>query len=153
DSGWVITDVLRNADGSPYALPTTELHVVGSMVGTGESWLWVWGRTSGSPRTDALFHRLPGGAFLLDDSATSTVGARLLAPELTSNERLVLRATPDGKAYGLIVSPNQERVATQVVAGNGTTVKISTATEYAVLTDETWHTAEAQLPPHYEPAT
>jgi hypothetical protein len=172
ESGWQIADVLRNADGTaPAAIPAgtraTPVPVTGQMTASGEAWIVVGG--DGFPVS--VFHRLPGGHFLLDQPATDTLGQQFLSgPGIgegrNTSPQLHLGQGADGSVYGVLAYPGQP--VQTVTSPSG--VSYSTAIEYAQLqcaspcvpdssTDGTWTVENApdsqvpdpQIPTNYQP--
>jgi hypothetical protein len=146
-TGWEIADVLRNADGSAYPLdPGGTIEVIGQMTGSGEAWLVVAQTPAyggAGTRKIAVFHRLPGGQFLLDPVATE-----LLAPLLTtdlSGDRLRLGQEADGTVFGLLVAPSQP-TQTAIVSSPSGPVQLTTQLQYGVLTGDTWTVQSAPVP-------
>jgi hypothetical protein len=131
DTGWQIVDVLRsNADGNPaYPIfPGGTITVRGQMTASGEAWIALFDLpTTGPPKT-AMFHRSPGGRFLLDGTATTTVQKMLGA---LSTGTLSLEQTSTGTVYGLLTSPNAPRTGVSIATPTGSrTVNVG---EYAEL--------------------
>src|SRR5262249_34273111 len=99
ESGWQIQDVLRNPDGSAFALPpAAALWAPGALPPAGEAWMWVDQSGGGSGGVYGLFHRLPGGAFTYDAAATAALGPGLLrVPQSNPAPSLHLAENADGR--------------------------------------------------------
>jgi hypothetical protein len=150
--GWQIVDVLRNADGTAYQLPTLQTYVRGAMTPGGEAWLWVWGRNADGTQTYSLFHRSPGGAFFADPAATSALGPGLLnLGTSTGLESLRVRASADGTVFGMLVAPGQQRKTISVPTVGGGSTSVSSALDYGVLSGSSWTLATANVPAAYSP--
>jgi hypothetical protein len=159
DGGWQIADVLRNPDGSAFALLPTDdagtdpVQAVGQMTGSGESWLWIYEKSKNSsvPSVYGLFHRSPGGPFVLDAAATQTVGRGILS-SLVPGFAGQLRLGEDGaQTYGIITASHQPAVPVSLPGGTGKPVTIGEQLEYALLRDGTWTLETAPLPTSYTP--
>ncbi len=120
EGGWQIADVLeQGTEGGPeevFKLLASDkvrggrgnVHVAGAMTPSGEAWLWVTEASgeAGKPPVFGLFHRRPGGRFLLDNAATGAfrqpAGGSLLESFEAGGDRLSLGQAPGGQAYGLL---------------------------------------------------
>jgi Big-like domain-containing protein len=149
DGGWQIADVPRNPDGSAFSLAPGTPTVIGQMTGSGEAWLWIQQEVGGSPAGD-LFHRVPGGPFVLDQTDTAMLGG-LLSNAFAGQIRL--GQTSAGDEYGVLVAPHQTAGAVSVTGADGNPVTVAEQLEYAVLLNGTWTVETAPLPPSYEPAS
>jgi hypothetical protein len=143
-TGWEIVDVLRNPDGSAYPLASGgNLVVSGQMNDAGEAWLVVRDTGNGH-RKIGVFHRGPGGQFLLDPTATAT-----LMPLVVNGTPTIRIATaPDKSAYGLLVSgapPSQSQIVPSPVGP----VAVTTELEYGSLGAGSWSIQAAPLPASY----
>ncbi len=135
-AGWSIADVLRNADGTPWPLPAgtaaldtpTGAKVTGAMAPTGEAWIAV----AGDGIEPAVFHRLPGGQFLLDPTASATL-APLLAGNPAVPPRLTLHQDTAGALEGALVAPGQQTMS------------------FGLLVNGTWSVQTAPTPSNYAP--
>jgi hypothetical protein len=148
--GWQIVDVPRNPDGTAFRfLGPDELDgttsLTGAMSSSGEAWLWITQTPSGGngPSTFGLFHRRPGGPFVLDEAATETLGRRLLGQARGS---LRLRESRDGRLVGILISPEQEDRAVSAPAAQGGTRAILARLDFGLLEDGAW-SLRAALPP------
>src|SRR5262249_51030969 len=160
-TGWNIADVLRRPGGEPFALlPPDDVDnagvlVRGGMLPTGEAWLWVAERsTDPSVRpVYGLFHRLPGGQFILDPAATAAMGESLRAPTggLGNGPTLRLKVA-NGAAFGLLVSPRQAARPVDVPAPGGGSVSVQTRLDFGALAGGTWTRHTVGLPAGYMPA-
>jgi hypothetical protein len=118
-AGWQVADVLREPDGRPYELlpadevgtligashqPAGGVHVAGAMTASGEGWLWLEEESIIGAQRVGLFHRKPGGSFVLDEQATERVKDLLGAGAEVS---MRLAQTVDGEAYGWLLDPQQ----------------------------------------------
>jgi hypothetical protein len=145
-TGWQIADVLRNADGTPYRIqPNANFAITGQMASTGEAWLLV--SQTGSTSAAALFHRAPGGEFLLDGAATATVQPIISQFSTSTPPVLTLGTDAGGTLYGLLINPGQRPVALQ--AGG---VTVTAALRYGSLAGGAWTLTSAPLPTTYTPA-
>jgi hypothetical protein len=154
DGGWQIADVLRNPDGSAFPLrPGGGVTAVGQMTASGEAWLWVdqGSAASGTPAVFGLFHRTPGGPFVLDPTATAAVGGGLLSSLTSAAGSLRLGQTADGHAFGILTAPNQPADAASVPGSGGRPITLDEQLDYAVLANGAWNRASAPLPPAYSP--
>jgi hypothetical protein len=156
DGIWQIADVLRNADGSPYQLPSglipgLSVSASGQMAPSGEAWL-VLVRSSPSGPVAAMFHRAPGGAFLLDPAATSTLGPALSGTQtIVSPPALRLGVDPSsGTIYGLLVNPHQQPRFVLVTPPGGGVAGVTTALQYGSLAGGVWSLLSAPLPTEYQ---
>ncbi len=143
EGGWQIADVLRDADGSAFDVPAGA-DVYGQMTATGEAWIVI----AGSGIQVSAFHRLPGGQFLLDNSASDMLG-QLFSGAPPLGVKLTLGQSADGTVYGVLV--NQSQVSQQASAPGGT--QINTALSYGQLVDGAWSVQNAPVPPSYQPVT
>jgi hypothetical protein len=159
-TGWQIADVLwtRNPDGTLSSFQIQALAtftVTGQMAPSGEAWLLLaqtYHPTPGSPAvttTTALFHRAPGGQFILDPVATAT--EQPLLSQITSPPTLTLGEAADGSVYGLLVNPGQVKRPESIVS-EGAVVTILAQLSYGLLTNGTWTLQTAPTPPGYVPA-
>src|SRR5262249_12693277 len=133
DTGWQVADVLRNPGGSAFQLlPPSQRNggilVEGAMAPSGEAWLWISKQPAGAPPPLSqcgppycgLFHRLPGGSFVFDASATAALGVGLLHPIVNDGtSSLRLKVTDGGTLYGMLVSPEQQAASAMVPAPGG----------------------------------
>jgi hypothetical protein len=148
DGSWQIVDVPRDADGSPFRfLPPGAFDgftgISGAMAPSGEAWLWVAQTGSRGAASYGLFHRKPGGPFLLDGAATAALGEGLLGRTGVS---LGLTTTRAGALAGVLVSPSQqERVVTAPAPGGGTR-SIPARLGFGHLQGGTWE-LRAAVPP------
>jgi hypothetical protein len=156
DGGWQIADVLRLPGGAPFPLlgadARASIFVTGAMTETGEAWIWVADRAKDGSRPPlaGLFHRLPGGAFLLDRAATDAVGAALLAPtELRTIPGTLSLRRVGGVTSGLLVSPAQEPRAVEAAGADDATVEVAGRLDYALLAAGSWRRVTAELPADY----
>ncbi len=161
DGGWQIADVLREPNGSPFPLLPADkvssvnggpyfpnqVHVAGAMTPSGEAWLWVAESSTekGRPAVVGLFHRSPGGEFLLDSKATKSLsessggvpallGSQPQNPgELDVSVRL---GESNGQAYGMLTAPGQ---AEQTETGE--------KLQYGLLQDGEWKLETTPTPP------
>jgi hypothetical protein len=159
DTGWGIADVLRLPNGQPFPLLPPDsvggsVFVRGAMAPTGESWLWVAEepKDDTQPPVFGLFHRRPGGAFVLDQSATDALGASLLVPTNFTNAgaALTLHSGANG-VFGTLVSPAQAVVTTKLPTGSPSAVAVNTRLAYGILADGAWSRHDATIPPAYMP--
>jgi hypothetical protein len=147
--GWQIADVLRNADGTPFVLPSGA-QISGQMTASGEAWMIV----NQAQGPVALFHRVPGGHFLLDSEVDPSgligpqtdPGADAMLESLFANQtradgvKLTLGEDASGGVYGLLVDPGQAPSPT------------STALNFGEFIDGQWSIETADVPPNYQPA-
>src|SRR5262249_36758389 len=99
-----------------------------------------------------LFHRVPGGRFLLDQDATAALGPELLDPEpATTHESLTVKAAADGTVFGLLVSPGQPTATVSVPAVGRAPVAVAPALRHGVLAGGSWQERTAPVPPAYVP--
>lgn len=141
DTGWRIVDVLRNPDGSPYPLSKRGNPVVnGQMTATGEAWIVF----SDDGSNFVLFHRLPGGQFLLDPAATAT-----LRPSLSNTSRLVLGQTSTGTTYGLVLQSPAPLLDQQTLQTPAGARAVLTGLDYGSLINGTWTLQRQPLPADY----
>jgi hypothetical protein len=151
--GWQIADVLRNADGSAYRQTSgAALELTGQMNPSGEAWLVMRQQVQGQPTRVGVFHRAPGGQFLLDVAASVA-----LLPILSSNQpaiqvQLRLGQSADGTAYGLLVAPGQASRTLLVPNSNGVNFLVTARLDYGVLGGGVWTRHTASLPPGYVPS-
>ncbi len=140
-TGWQIADVLRNADGSAYALssPLMTGNVSGAMTVSGEAWIAVAQNGEVS-----LFHREPGGEFVLD-TANNDSDARAMST-LGSAPTIVLGEDSGDVAYGVAYDTEQSAGSVRTNAGT-----VNTRLKYAVLVDGSWTVSTAPLPASYVP--
>src|SRR5262249_31923650 len=97
-----------------------------------------------------LFHRLPGGSFVFDASATAALGVGLLHPIVNDGtSSLRLKVTDGGTLYGMLVSPEQQAASAMVPAPGGKQVAVDTHLDYGVLVDGTWTKHVATIPATY----
>lgn len=144
-TGWQIADVLRNADGSAWQqIPGARLSVSGQMTSSGAAWVAVVQTPpSGAPRL-AVFHRQPGGQFLLDSSATHILGP-LVGPLGGFRLRMRLGQTASGQVYGVLLNSDQPQQRSPVPSLTGP-VTIGTALSYGQLQAGSWSLENASLP-------
>jgi hypothetical protein len=160
-TGWQIADVLRNSDGSPYQLgpglvPGRSAVASGQMAPSGEAWLmFAYSATApsgASTTTTAVFHRVPGGEFLLDPTACCAANSAL-APVLAGSNAIQFGAPPtltvgedpSGAIYGLLLNPSQTETFT---VANGSPIRM--ALQYGSLAGGTWSALSAPLPIGYD---
>ncbi|HUA47170.1 MAG TPA: hypothetical protein VMA77_18185, partial [Solirubrobacteraceae bacterium] len=142
DAGWQIVDVLRNPDGTAFQLiPGGTFAVSGTMTSSGEAWIG-FKETTSSSATFGVFHRLPGGPFELDSSATST-----LRPLLIQQFTMRLGQAADGSVYGILFG-TAPSVSQNVLSPSGP-VNISTSLEYGQLMSGAWTLQGSSLPANY----
>ncbi len=144
-TGWQIADVLRNADGSGFAVDS-DAHVSGQMTASGEAWIAV--AQSGNLY---LFHRTAGGQFLLDTSDSSALQA-LFGGNANLNDglQLELGQSSDGTVYGTLLVPGQ---AARFAQAGSPAVSIKTALRYGQLVGGSWSVKSAAVPSTYVQAS
>ena len=136
--GWQVADVLRNTDGTGFAVPSGAV-ITGQMTASGEAWIAVAGSTVG------VFHHLPGGPFTLDPLASATL--RPLLGSASPAPTIKLGQTPAGDVYGMLVAPAQQPLFAALPGGGTVTTKL----RYGELSGATWSLPSATLPPGYAP--
>jgi hypothetical protein len=159
--GWQIADVPREPDGGAFPLLPADkvssaggqkhvidqVHVAGAMAPSGEAWLWVAEASTeqGQSPVVGLFHRTPGGAFVFDAQATTTLsvsptsGPVLLGsePHDPGNLEVGLRlGESGGQVYGMLTAPGQ-------ATAPGTNEKLA----YGLLSRGSWTLETATAPP------
>ncbi len=153
ESGWDIADVLRCADGTAFTV-SSDANVYGQMTRSGEAWVLVHQQSSILQGSSAclqgsstfVFHREPGGQFLLDPAATEA-----LQPVLGSGSlQLQLGQSGDGAVYGVLLNPNQN-TGSMSIWYQGSTVPINTKLSYGELVNGSWTVQSASIPPNYVP--
>jgi hypothetical protein len=153
--GWQIADVPRNPDDSAFQFIQGggQVTAVGEMAASGEAWLWIEqaSGSAGGPPVFGLFHRVPGGSFVLDPTATAAVGPALLESLTGAAGQLRLGQAADGTVYGILTAPNQPAQAASVPSAAGTPVTVDEQLEYALLANGTWTRETAPLPATYSP--
>ena len=113
--GWQIADVLRNGDGSAFEQRNANVQVVGQMASSGEAWIALTQR-SGSSTEAAVFHRLPGGRFLMDSAATDAMRPMLSSSSGLQGAEMRLGRTSGGQTFGVLRVPQQPPRPTQVTS-------------------------------------
>ncbi len=145
-TGWQIVDVLRDAHGNPYEFISTVSSpaVSGAMTASGEAWIAVE-QVLGQGSQLELFHREPGGEFLLDSADSAILqpltGGAVNAPTLSVGE-------DDGTTYGVALDTDQTSGSSVL---NGETVL--TALTYGVLLNGAWSVQTAGVPSDYVAAS
>ncbi len=161
--GWQISDVPRLSNGEPFHLlpadevssrrgeknTTNQVHVSGAMTPSGEAWMSV-SEVSTNPNAEpviGIFHRVPGGQFVLDSSATQTLGP-LLGSE-SANPGLLdvsLRlGESEGHAYGILTAPGQSEQSGMAPIQGGS-VPVQEKLEYGLLDGGSWGLESAEPP-------
>ena len=134
-TSWQIVDVLRKADGTAYQLPGgSALTVAGAMSSSGEAWIALR-RGQGQSAAEAVFHRVPGGQFLLDQGATDA-----LKPLIGGGALSIRLGQSAGTAYGLLVTSSPP---------TNTQTGIPASLGYGVLVNGSWTVKGTSLPPGY----
>jgi hypothetical protein len=144
EGGWEIRDVLRNPDGSGFDVSPDAL-VSGQMASSGEAWLLVWQGGIGT-----LFHRQPGGPFIVDTLASAALAPMLSRATSATPPQLHIGVGADGSAYGLLINPSQRPTSTPVPAPGGS-AQINTALQYGELASGSWSLQTADVPSTYVP--
>lgn len=153
ESGWRIVDVLRNADGTGFALAPTQT-VTGQMTGSGDGWIAL-GQNLPDQVTPqvALFHKAPGDShFTLDTAATTAVAPMFNSVGQPQNQmQLTVGQQSDGSTYGILLVPQQQARSVSVPLPRGGRTTVSGQLQYGQLDNGTWSTQSAQLPASYVP--
>ena len=135
-SGWQIADVLRDADGTPFA-QVAGANFIGQITASGEAWVALSQHPQGRPLDVALFHRVAGGRFLRDQAATDPARpgslSAVLIDGIDNTTSMRLGQARDGRVYGVIVAPARQ------------------GRDFGLLSDGTWTKRTASLPPSYIP--
>ena len=161
--GWEIADVPRMPHGEAFPLlPADEVssvrggraepgkvNVSGAMAPSGEAWLSV-AEVSTKAKTEpvvGIFHRAPGGQFLLDSAATKTlgplIGSEAETPELLKADLRV--GESGGQVDGVLTAPGQAEQSGSAPTASGS-VPVEAKLEYGLLRSGTWQLAIATPP-------
>lgn len=144
DTGWQIRDVLRTPSGDAFALPQSGADgrtVVGAMAPSGEAWMAI-----DIGAAEGIFHRLPGGGFVLDAPATAAVGD-LIGAGMTL--RLRWRGA---ELYGALSRPGQsDGQAIQLEVPGSTPVAVTPKLGVGLLEGGVWTRVTADVPTAYRP--
>ena len=145
EGGWQIADVLREPNGgifkllAPDKVEINHVHIAGEMAPSGEAWLWVAEESSepGVSPIVGLFHRAPGGQFLLDGEAM-----KKLSPLLESNTPEALKISlrlgeSNGQVYGMLTAPGQAQQSSG---------EFTEGLRYGLLTEGNWTLQDATPP-------